>query len=69
MNYHFRNKEGLYTAVLQHGLAGSLKRHPPDSGVDLGASPERRLHAFIHSFVQRLLIGSFAGCVCPTNGA
>jgi AcrR family transcriptional regulator len=61
VNYHFRNKEGLYTAVLQHGLAASLKRHPPDSGVDLTASPERRLHAFIHSFLQRLLIGTSQG--------
>jgi len=61
VNYHFRNKEGLYTAVLQHGMAASLKQHPPDSGVDSSASPERRLHVFIHSFLQRLLMGTSQG--------
>lgn len=61
VNYHFRNKAELYTAVLQHGMAASLQMHPPDSGVSPNASPEDRLHAFIHSFLQRLLIGTAQG--------
>jgi TetR/AcrR family transcriptional regulator, regulator of cefoperazone and chloramphenicol sensitivity len=61
VNYHFRNKEGLYTAVLQHGLARSLMMHPPDQGVSPAASPERRLEVFVHSFLQRLLISDAQG--------
>lgn len=61
VNYHFRNKAELYTAVLQHGMAASLRQHPPDSGVGANARPELRLHAFIHSFLQRLLIGTAQG--------
>lgn len=61
VNYHFRNKEGLYTAVLQHGLARALAQHPPDQGVTPKARPEERLAVFIHSFLQRLLISDTQG--------
>ncbi len=61
VNYHFRNKAGLYTAVLQHGMADALRQHPPDVGAGPDASAERRLHAFVHSFLQRLLIGTAQG--------
>ncbi len=55
VNYHFRDKDGLYSAVLQHGLALALRQHPPDRGVSDTAPPEERLHVFIRSFLHRLL--------------
>ncbi len=55
VNYHFRDKDGLYAAVLQHGLAMALREHPPDSGLSESASAEQKLHAFVRSFMHRLL--------------
>lgn len=55
VNYHFRDKDGLYAAVLQHGLAMALREHPPDSGLTDSAGAPEKLHAFIRSFLHRLL--------------
>ncbi len=53
VNYHFRGKQGLYAAVFQYAHDCAMERHPVPSGV--AAKPEVRLHAFVLSFLQRIL--------------
>lgn len=55
VNYHFRDKESLYAAVLEHSFRAAVEEYPPDGGLGLGASAEDRLRAFIRSFLLRLL--------------
>jgi TetR/AcrR family transcriptional regulator, regulator of cefoperazone and chloramphenicol sensitivity len=59
VNYHFRDKEGLYKAVLEHSHQTAMQKYPIDLGVREGASPEERLRAFIHSFLLRMLAEGF----------
>jgi len=56
VNYHFRDKEGLYVEVARYAQECSLQRHPegPPPGV-AGAPPEVRLRMFIYSFLQRAI--------------
>lgn len=53
VNYHFRDKEGLYLEVLRHSVETALDRYPPDGGVPAGASPAERLRGMIAATVQR----------------
>ncbi len=55
INYYFRDKEGLYLSVLEDLMVRGYENYPPDMGVGDDASPEKRLHAFIRSFLLRLL--------------
>lgn len=55
MNYHFRNKQGLYAAVLDHSMESAIKKYPPQYGLADGATSEEKLHAFVHSFLLRML--------------
>jgi AcrR family transcriptional regulator len=55
VNYHFRDKEGLYVAVLEHSLQSARRKYPPDLGLGDGATPEEKLRAFIHSLLLRIL--------------
>ncbi|MBI5363256.1 MAG: CerR family C-terminal domain-containing protein [Planctomycetes bacterium] len=55
VHYHFRDKAGLYRAVIEHAFHAALDRYPPDLGLAAGASAEERLHAFVRSFLLRLL--------------
>ncbi|MBF0549555.1 MAG: CerR family C-terminal domain-containing protein [Deltaproteobacteria bacterium] len=55
INYHFGDKEGLYSAVLEHSLGSALKKYPPDLNVTTKSRAEERLDAFIRSFLSRLL--------------
>ncbi|HZN57942.1 MAG TPA: CerR family C-terminal domain-containing protein [Planctomycetota bacterium] len=54
INYHFRGKEGLYRAVLRSAHRASVLKYPPDLGVESTAAPEKRLHAFVRSFMLRV---------------
>ncbi|MGE4539170.1 MAG: CerR family C-terminal domain-containing protein [Desulfovibrio sp.] len=54
MNYHFRDKQGLYAAVLEHSHQAAIKKYPPDLGLREGATPAERLRVFIHAFLMRL---------------
>lgn len=54
MNYHFRDKQGLYTAVLEHSHQSALSKYPPDLGLGERATPEEKLRAFIHAFLLRI---------------
>ncbi|HXE51895.1 MAG TPA: CerR family C-terminal domain-containing protein [Tepidisphaeraceae bacterium] len=55
VNYHFGDKEKLYVAVLQHWLGEALRKFPPDGGLPPDASPRQRLHAFVRSWLFRML--------------
>jgi AcrR family transcriptional regulator len=55
MNYHFRDKIGLYAAVLEHSQQLASKKYPLELGLREGALPEEKLRAFIRSFLLRLL--------------
>lgn len=54
INYHFRNKEGLYLSVLDEVFHTGFSRFPADMDLPEGASPEERLRAFIRSMFYRL---------------
>jgi AcrR family transcriptional regulator len=55
VNYHFRDKDGLYAAVLEHAHQSAVRKYPPDQGLRDGATPEEKLRAFIRSFLLRML--------------
>jgi TetR/AcrR family transcriptional regulator, regulator of cefoperazone and chloramphenicol sensitivity len=55
VNYHFRDKEGLYAAVLEHTHQSAMAKYPPQIGLRDGATPEEKLRAFIRSFLLRIL--------------
>jgi AcrR family transcriptional regulator len=54
VNYHFRDKDGLYTAVLREAQRAASEKYPPTLGLGPDASADQRLHAFIRSFLLRL---------------
>jgi AcrR family transcriptional regulator len=54
INYHFGDKQGLYNETLRYWVRESLEKYPPDLGVDESATPERKLFAFIRSFLWRI---------------
>jgi AcrR family transcriptional regulator len=54
VNYHFRDKEGLYAAVLEHTARQAVAKYPPHGGLASDASPEQQLHAFVRAFLLRL---------------
>lgn len=55
VNYHFRDKEGLFAAALEHAHQWSVRRYPPDAGLGPNASAEERLRGFVRSFLLRVL--------------
>lgn len=55
LHYYFRDKEGLYQAVLDDLLATGFAKYPPDMGISPGATPEERLAAFVRAFLLRFL--------------
>src|SRR6266496_3640281 len=54
INYHFGDKETLYAEVLDYALRCARQKYPPDLGLEPNATPEERLHAFVHSFLLRI---------------
>ena len=56
INYYFGDKEMLYSAVLEYCFRSAVNKYPPDLGlVGDGATVEERLHAFVLSFLYRVL--------------
>ncbi|MBU1567107.1 MAG: CerR family C-terminal domain-containing protein [Proteobacteria bacterium] len=55
INYHFRDKEGLYGAVLEEVFHIGFTRFPATLGLDTNIDPEQRLRAFIRAMFFRLL--------------
>jgi AcrR family transcriptional regulator len=54
VNYHFGDKNTLYTEVLRYAHGKALEKYPPLLNVDASAAPEKKLRAFIHSFLLRI---------------
>jgi AcrR family transcriptional regulator len=54
VNYHFRDKEGLYAAVLEHFAREAVKKYPPHGGLSPDAAPEEQLHAFVRALLLRV---------------
>lgn len=55
VNYYFRDKDGLYLAVMRYLHSNATDLFPPSLGLKRGASPEERLQAFTRSLLNRLL--------------
>jgi AcrR family transcriptional regulator len=55
VNYHFRDKEGLYRALFDYAAHCALAKYPIGGGVDAAAPPEDRLRAFVKTYMSRLL--------------
>ena len=53
VNYHFRDKEGLYEAVFEYAHRWAVEKYPHDLGLEDNPTPEERLRAFIRSFLLR----------------
>src|SRR5574341_1232777 len=54
VNYHFRDKEGLYGAVLEHFARDAVAKYPPHGGLPPDATPAEQLHAFVRALLLRL---------------
>ena len=54
VNYHFRDKAGLYSAVLQYAHQCANKKYPPHLSLDSEATAEQQLLAFARSFLLRI---------------
>jgi AcrR family transcriptional regulator len=54
VNYHFRGKEGLYAAVLEHFARETAHKHPAHGGLPADAPPEAQLHAFVRALLLRV---------------
>ncbi len=55
VNYHFRDKESLYLAALQHWRDEAFQKHPLELRMDEDQQPEACLAAFVQSFLFRIL--------------
>ena len=54
VNYHFGDKETLYTEVLRDSQRMAFEKYPPLLGVAADARAEDKLRAFVRSFLLRL---------------
>lgn len=65
VNYHFRDKEGLYRAVLEDIFSKVFLKYPSVPLPEKEASPDERLYIFIHAMFCRFLgkegWGGFSG--------
>ncbi len=59
VNYHFRDKMGLYEAVLIYSHQLAISRYPSDAGLTDRSTAEEKLRAFIRSFLLRFLAEGF----------
>ncbi len=55
VNYHFRDKRGLYAAIIEYAHQSAVSKYPPNWGLTEGATPEEKLRAFILSFLSRIM--------------
>jgi len=57
VNYHFRDKEGLYAAVFQYAGACAIRVDEPGNGTGGARSPEQRLRGFIRGLLDSFFDG------------
>jgi AcrR family transcriptional regulator len=55
VNYQFGDMERLYLEVLRFAHTAAFEKYPPDLGLKPGATPRQRLHAFVRTFLLRVL--------------
>lgn len=55
VNYHFGDKEGLYAAVISDAYESAIRQFPPHGGLTADDPGDKRLLAFVFSFVSRIL--------------
>ena len=54
VNYHFGDKETLYSEVLKTAYARAHEKYPADFGLPSNAPGEQRLFAFVRAFLLRI---------------
>ncbi len=54
INYHFRDKEGLYGVVLEDVFRTGFTRFPVHLDQEIATKPEEQLHVFIRAMIYRL---------------
>ena len=54
INYHFGDKQALYSETLRYWIRESLAKYPPNMGIDEHATPQQKLHAYVRSFFWRI---------------
>lgn len=55
IHYHFGGKEEIYRELLRELGRRAFERYPPTLGLPANPTPEERLFAFVHAFLQRVL--------------
>jgi TetR/AcrR family transcriptional regulator, regulator of cefoperazone and chloramphenicol sensitivity len=55
VNYHFRDKQKLYAEVFRYAHQRAARRHSAFGEVAGSAPAEQRLHAYVKSFLERIL--------------
>ncbi len=55
VNYHFGDKQKLYTEVLSYAYENARAKYPSDGGLAPDATAEQRLCAFIRALVFRIM--------------
>jgi TetR/AcrR family transcriptional regulator, regulator of cefoperazone and chloramphenicol sensitivity len=53
VNYHFGDKETLYREAWRQSCSDSMKAYPIDGGVDMNASPMKRLAGQVFALLRR----------------
>lgn len=54
VNYHFRDKKGLYLETLKYCQMAATEKYPFDAAADRSSSPSVRLTAFVSQLVRRV---------------
>ena len=54
INYHFRNKQNLYTEAWKYSFEKSIKKHPPEGEASPNDPADKKIRERILSFFQRL---------------
>jgi TetR/AcrR family transcriptional regulator, regulator of cefoperazone and chloramphenicol sensitivity len=55
VNYHFKDKQHLYDAVLRYAHRHALEKYPADPKLHKDTPPEQRLAAFVGFFLRKIL--------------